>query len=196
MPFHKILFPVDFSEAAVAMVPYVTEVAQRFNAAVTVLNAFDLVCDYTLANSPEASCDSEATAISYTPALQEFRRQREQRLEEFSRTQFASIHRTARIEDGDAAMVIDWVAQRESTDLIMMPTKGLGRFRRLLLGSVTAKVLHDVSCPVWTSAHEPDTALASSSGYRSIICAVELNAEADVVLKAAGLLAQAYGARI
>jgi nucleotide-binding universal stress UspA family protein len=93
-------------------------------------------------------------------------------------------------------MVIEWMAQRENTDLIMMPSKGLGRFRRLLFGSVTAKVLHDVSCPVFTSAHEPDPALASPRGYRSIICAVELNPEAGAVLKAAGLLAQSYGARI
>ena len=100
------------------------------------------------------------------------------------------------MEDGDPAMVIDWVAEREKTDLIIMPTRGLGRFRRFLLGSVTAKVLHDVSCPVLTSAHEPDKKLVSPRGYRSIICAVELNPESDVVLKAAGLLAQAYGARI
>ena len=25
--------------------------------------------------------------------------------------------------------------------------------RRLLLGSVTAKILHDAECPVWTAAH-------------------------------------------
>jgi hypothetical protein len=38
-------------------------------------------------------------------------------------------------------------------DLIMMPTYGMGSFRRHLIGSVTAKVLHDVACPVWTAAH-------------------------------------------
>ncbi len=35
-------------------------------------------------------------------------------------------------------------------DLIMMPTHGGRHFRSLLIGSVTAKVLHDVRCPVWT----------------------------------------------
>ena len=32
----------------------------------------------------------------------------------------------------------------------MMPTHGCGPLRRFLLGSVTAKVLHDVSTAVWT----------------------------------------------
>lgn len=195
MPFRKILYPVDFSEANIAMIPYVTEMAQRFDATVTVLNAFNLIHEYSLAPGLDSGM-SGPIAIPYTPDFQELRNERERRLEEFSRTHFASLKRTTRIEDGDPARVIDWVAQQENTDLIVMPTKGLGRFRRMLLGSVTAKVLHDVRCPVFTSAHEPGPESAPRLGYRSIVCAVELNPEADAILKAAAFLAQAYGARI
>jgi nucleotide-binding universal stress UspA family protein len=195
MPFGKILFPVDFSEANIAMIPYVTEMAQRFDATVTVLNAFNLIHEYNLAPSLDNGMFG-AIAIPYTPDFQELRNERERLLEEFSRTHFASLKRTTRIEDGDPAEVIDWVAQRENTNLIVMPTKGLGRFRRMLLGSVTAKVLHDVGCPVFTSAHEPGPESGLRLGYRSIVCAVELNPEADAILKAAAFLAQAYGARI
>jgi nucleotide-binding universal stress UspA family protein len=190
MPFRRILFPVDFSEAAVAMVPYVREMAGRFGATVTLLNAFDLVAGVFQVPGLEPA------AIPYTPAFQELRDQREQRLEEFSRVQFPGLACTRRLADGEAAMAIQWVAERESTDLIMMPTKGLGRFRRLLVGSVTAKVLHDARCAVWTSAHEPGAELSSAVGYRSIVCAVELDSEADVVLRAAGFLARAYSARV
>ena len=34
-----------------------------------------------------------------------------------------------------------------------MPTHGLGKLRRFILGSVTAKVLHDLEAPVLTGAH-------------------------------------------
>jgi nucleotide-binding universal stress UspA family protein len=169
--------------------------AQRFDATVTVLNVFYLIHEYSLAPSLDNRM-SGPIAIPYTPDFQELRNERERLLEEFSRTHLASLKRTTRLEDGDPARVIDWVAQRENTDLIVMPTKGLGRFRRMLLGSVTAKVLHDVGCPVFTSAHEPGPESGSPVGYRSIVCAVELNPEADAILKAAAFLAQAYGARI
>ena len=194
--FRKILFPIDFSDAATAMVPTVIEMAQRFDAAVTVLNAFNLVRDYSLAPSFEDTGDSEPSAIQYSPALQKLRDQRERSLDEFARKQFSSVSHSVKIEDGDPAMVIQWTVQRENTDLIMMPTKGLGRFRRLLLGSVTAKVLHDVTCPVLTSAHEPDPTLISPCSYHSILCAVDLNSEMEIIFRAAAFLAQTYDARI
>lgn len=195
-PFRKILFPVDFSEAAVAMVPYVAEVAQRFSGTVTVLNAFDRIHGYSVAARLESAFEADPVSVPYTDALQEVRAQHQKRLEEFCRTHFSSVHHLARLEDGDAATVIEFVARHENTDLIMMPTKGFGKFRRWLLGSITAKVLHDVECPVMTSAHVTDAALASPGGFRSMVCAVELNSEAHAVLKASGDLAQAYGAKL
>ncbi|MGA8595805.1 MAG: universal stress protein [Bryobacteraceae bacterium] len=44
---------------------------------------------------------------------------------------------------GDPAAAIVKCAQAEQVDLIMMPTHGYGPYRKFLLGSVTAKVLHD-----------------------------------------------------
>ena len=196
MPFRRILFPVDFSSGITAMVPYVSEMAQRFGATITVLNAFNFVPEYILAPRFDDMGDFQSVAIPYTPALQELRQQRKAHLQEFSRTYFKGVVQTTRIEDGEPATVIEWVAQQENTDLIVMPTRGLGRFRRLLLGSVTTKVLHDLACPVLTSVHASDSALARPSGYRSIICAIDLNSEAETLLKVAAFLAQSYGAKL
>jgi nucleotide-binding universal stress UspA family protein len=194
-PFQTILFPVDFSEAVQGMASSVREMAQRFNASVTVLNAFDLVRDYVLA-PPAEKCESESPEVTYTPALLRLRDERQRRLAEFARDQFPSVSHIARMEDGEPATVIKFVVEHETVDLIVMPTKGRGTFRRVLLGSVTAKVLHDVSCPVLTSAHESGPVSAPAGGFRSIVCAMELNPEAASVLQAAGFLAQAYGAKL
>ena len=188
----RILFPIDFSEANIAMVPHVREVANRFEATVTILHSFNLVTEYSL--TPIG--DTEPVPIPYTSAAQELREQRKERLVQFARDHFSDVSHTESLRDGDPAEVIRRQAIRENIDLIMMPTKGLGTFRRFLLGSITAKVLHDVHCPVLTSPHSPEPVPASSSGYSSIVCSVELNPDAEGVLRTAGRLAQAYGARI
>ncbi len=58
---------------------------------------------------------------------------------------------------GDPASLIIDYTNDNGIDLICLPTHGYGTFRRALLGSVTAKVLHDAGIPVWTSAHSAGT---------------------------------------
>ncbi len=191
-----ILFPFDFSGAGLAMAPYVVSMAQRFSATVTVLHAVNLVPEYDLGSCLETTSVSTRTRIPYTPAFQELRDERQRQLEEFAKNRFAGVNHATKIEDGDPAAVIECVAQRENVDLIMMPTKGLGKFRRMLVGSVTAKVLHDVDYPIFTTAHESAPTSAPVTSYRSIVCAVDLTREADAVLQAAALIGQVYGAKV
>lgn len=102
---------------------------------------------------------------------------RKQRLESYLKNEFAEVAQTRVMCEGDPAHLITDYARKEHVDLIMMPTHGYGPFRRFLLGSVTAKVLHDVKCPVWTSAHMTE-APAPPAGYRHILCAVDLTEKA------------------
>ncbi|MGA9061842.1 MAG: universal stress protein [Terracidiphilus sp.] len=195
-PFKKILFPVDFSRAATAMAPSVIAMAQRFNSSVTVLNAFNLVHEYNLSPPFADPTEPGPNAIPYGSVLQDLRDRRGRHLKAFVRAHLSGVESAAMVEDGDPALVIDWAARHEQADLVMMPTRGLGRFRRMLLGSVTAKVLHDVDCPVFTSAHEPGSASQSPTGYRSIVCPVRLDTESEAALKMAGAFALAYDARV
>jgi len=57
---------------------------------------------------------------------------------------------------GDPAREIVETARGKNVDLIVKSTLGEGPFFRFLLGSVTAKVLHESHCPVWTGAHLED----------------------------------------
>jgi nucleotide-binding universal stress UspA family protein len=196
MNIRRILFPIAFSEAVAAMAPSVREMAERFNATVTVLHAINLVPEYISGPTPNTPCGSREEPTFFSPALQELRSQQKRRLEEFSRTYFSGIPYTKRIEDGDPAAIIEWVSKCEDTDLIMMPTRGLGRFRRLLLGSVTSRVLHDIACPVWTNVHKSEAATALPGGYRSILCAVGVNPEEDHVFNTASLFVRTYGTRV
>ena len=196
MLFQRILFPVDFSEAAVAMAPSVAAMASHCQASVTVLHAFHFAPDYVVAPRFHEPGQAEPAAIPYTSSGQELRARHAQHLEAFAAAHLEHVRWTPRIEDGDPALAIEWVARHEQTDLIMMPTRGIGRFRQMLLGSVTAKVLHDLACPVFTSAHAPHGAGAGAEGYRSIVCAVRLGPASEAALRLAGRFARAWQARL
>jgi nucleotide-binding universal stress UspA family protein len=77
---------------------------------------------------------------------------------------------------GDPAEAIVEFAKDHGIDLIVMPTHAHGRFRRFLIGSVTAKVLHDAHCPVWTGVHHADAPPPDRADIRNIVCAVESDA--------------------
>jgi hypothetical protein len=79
--------------------------------------------------------------------------------------------------EGNAALDIVDHAKSERIDLIMMPTHGYGPFRALLLGSVTAKVLHDAECPVWTMIHTDKKVADPADRWRRSLCAVDITDE-------------------
>ena len=80
------------------------------------------------------------------------------------------------------------MARRNENDLIMMPTRGHGRFRAALLGSVTAKVLHDATCAVWTDSQCEDGENAPPA-WMNLLCAVDTEAEGAHLIRVAAELA-------
>jgi nucleotide-binding universal stress UspA family protein len=98
--------------------------------------------------------------------------------------------------EGDPTQGIVEFASGEKCDLIVMPTHGYGPFRRFLLGSVTAKVLHDAICPVWTGPHMERAPDYSTVHFQNIVCAVDLGLHSREVLCWAAWFAREYGAHL
>jgi nucleotide-binding universal stress UspA family protein len=92
--------------------------------------------------------------------------------------------------EGEPAEVITEFANKLGADLIMLPTHGYGAFRRLLLGSVAAKVLHDARCAVWTDVHESSSSPRDS--MESVVCAVDLSEESLGAIRWASCFAESY----
>lgn len=96
----------------------------------------------------------------------------------------------------DPAAEIRSAAKRWNADLIMIPSHGLGTFRRLLLGSVVAKVLHDAECPVWTSIHAEEAPALENIHCGRVLCAIDLSPRSREILPWASWLAKEYGASL
>jgi nucleotide-binding universal stress UspA family protein len=183
--FKHILFPVDFSQQNCGVAPYVACMARRYGARVTMLHVMEI------SSAAYPGWPAHAALIDFQAMIDD----RNQRIESFLRTEFQEVATTRVRDEGDPARQIVEYAEKEKVDLIMMPTHGYGPFRRFLLGSVTAKVLHDVKCPVWTSAHAPETP-ALPAGYRNVLCAVDLTPNSLPLVQWASGFARDHGARL
>ncbi len=185
LPFKKILFPVDYSDQCRSIVPYVQEMAGHFSAQLTLVHAYGVgALPYT------------ELAVMDPNWPEEVRQREEQRLRAFAAETFPALRVDSIQEEGEPGRVIDKVVQHQGTDLVMMPTHGRGPVRRLLLGSVTAKVLHDVSAAVWTGAGRMLDSHPPNTSCKSILCAVDLSDETEAVIRAAAALAASYDARL
>ncbi len=163
--FNRILFPVDLSKQSREAAPFVAAMAARFSSELFLLHVLEPQLSYypiPAAATPAAlRHDSEARVARQTE-LQSF-------VSEFFRD--ASVR--PQLSEGDVADRIAQCAKENNVDLIMMPTHGHGRFRRLALGSITAKILHDVRCPVWTGVHTDEMWSQTGRGWHRFLCAVD-----------------------
>jgi nucleotide-binding universal stress UspA family protein len=179
MTFTNILFPVDFSERSRAIVPHVRAVCGRFYASLTLLHVVHVpIMAYGAADSP----------VVFDFPLDEIKATAEKSLAEFAAASFPGVPVTTLVDDGDPGSCIVEAAKARGAGLIMMPTRGQGRFRAALLGSVTAKTLHDASCPVWTDAHCEHRS-TSNLEWRNILCAIDTDHEGSRLISTAAELA-------
>jgi len=181
----QILFPVDFSEQTRALAPHVACMAARYRARVTMLHVIEIPA------SVDPGWPDYGGLIDYA-AIAEARKQQ---LHSFLRSEFETVSTTRVTMEGDPGRMIAEFAEKEKADLIMMPTHGYGPFRRFLLGSVTAKVLHDAHCPVWTSAHMSEPS-KPPTGYHNALCAVDLTSKSLPLMQWAAQFARERGATL
>src|SRR5262245_37430318 len=132
IPFRKILFPIDLSDRCRATAPMVRQTVEKFGADLMLVHAIDAV--------PLVMGSVEASVAMPLPDFPEIRRRQEDRVKRFADEMFDGLGPTVLIEDGDPGRVVRDVIRHQGADLVMMPTHGHGVFRRLLLGSVTAKI--------------------------------------------------------
>jgi nucleotide-binding universal stress UspA family protein len=78
------------------------------------------------------------------------------------------------IAEGNPAAAILAKAAAMRSDLLVMGTHGRSGFERLVLGSVTEKVLRKAACPVLSvPPHTADVASAQRVEFGSVVCAID-----------------------
>ena len=184
----KILVPVDFSERSTAAVEHAVVLANKFDSELILLHSV-----------PPGPYEHGFFEGGYNPsAIWPSQEEIEAKLGAQLADLASDKGRGRRIETvvswGDPAAKIEEMAEHEQVDLLVMPTHGYGPFRRFVLGSVTAKVLHDLKCPVFTGAHVEEHPAKAKEPYECVACALDLGPHSEDVLRWAWEFTQAWKA--
>jgi nucleotide-binding universal stress UspA family protein len=132
--FQRILLAVDGSDHSFRAVPVAGDLARRYEGEVIVLHVREH--EITWGADIDIETDHEATKL-VDDVVRELKGQDTNVRGE-----------VVRVPLGNAPKAIVDIAHREGVGLIVMGTRGLSDWGRLLMGSVADKVMHLAECPV------------------------------------------------
>lgn len=187
MPLSQILVPVDFSGRMLGAARYAEALHRIFGSRITLLHVL-----------PPPHYEFGAMEVGGSVLEELFRNRAEQArndLGAFLADELPPSIAAREMVEGDPASMIVQKAHELGAGLVIMPTHGHGPVRRLLLGSVTAKVLHDADCPVWTGVHL-EAESVDAVRLRRVAVAVDLGPQSERALMWASRFAGTVGAEL
>jgi nucleotide-binding universal stress UspA family protein len=180
----QILCPIDFSETSTRAAEQAVAIAGLYGAYISALH----VCMPVMMPVPDEPLPEDPlSGHTAQPA-------RDRLAACFGAAKAAGIRVDVLIDGGDPAGDILDRAVQLAPDLIVMGTHGISGVERLVLGSVTEKVLRKATCPVLTVP--PHARATAQAPFRQVLCAVDFSDWSLEALKLATSLAQESGAAL
>jgi nucleotide-binding universal stress UspA family protein len=134
----KLLVPVDGSENSLRALDHAIYLAKKAGANITAMNVVE--------NPPTVYVESQKLL---NDLLANFRAESAKILDKCRQiAEKSDVRIETVIGEGDAASNIVGYAQKEDFDTIIIGRRGLGRFKEMVLGSISNKVLHHAKCTV------------------------------------------------
>ncbi|MGA8221023.1 MAG: universal stress protein [Candidatus Acidiferrales bacterium] len=151
--------PIDFSEFSVRAYRHAQSLAEHYRAKVVVQHIVEVW------RHPSASF-AASTAL-YDEYCQTLRGNGKQQLQEFVKNHtHDEVMPEFVVDEGMAPDSILSFAEAQKSDLIVMGTHGLRGFDRLMLGSVTDRVMRRAPCPVMGVREPPPDLMAAGHEQR------------------------------
>lgn len=157
----KLLVPVDLTSASIGAAHYAVALSAALDAEIVFLHAFE--GGWPLSGAKRGNQSRIQRAARQAPA------------------RFL-------VREGSPAAVIIETANSENADLILMPTSGPPALLRLAGFSVTAAVMREARCPVWSAYGDLESYAAKP--IERILCGLTGAAQSAVVLRFAAALSQ------
>ena len=183
----KILLPIDFSERCSQVSHAATVLARHLGAELTLAHVHQFCPEQSVPSGRGLRSDSTPNGLRTSQAM----------LERFQRSALEGLNlKRIVVQEDDPGRSIVELARANHADLIFMPTYGGAPFRKLIIGSVTEKVLQEAPCPVWTSPHHEERVNGGRATIRKVVCAIDRNSRARRILEWVRDLTRALGAAL
>ena len=134
----KLLIPVDGSENSLRALDHAIYLAKKTGSNITVMNVIE--------NPPTVYVESQKLL---NDLIANFRAESAKILDKCKQiAEKNDVKIETVMGEGDAASTIVGYAQKGDFDTIIIGRRGLGRFKEMVLGSISNKVLHNAKCSV------------------------------------------------
>jgi nucleotide-binding universal stress UspA family protein len=184
----KILVPVLFTDLSQHVVHQAAWLARRFHAELVLLHVVSPL-EYP------AGVLEGGDQITARDLQAHIVQRAQSDLDQLLRPELEGITATRVVLRGNPAHEIVKAAHERNIDLIVMSTRGDGALFHFLLGSVTAKILHETPCLVWTGVHLQEAPVREFA-IRHVLCSVDLSHRSRHTVSLAAEMAAAVDATL
>lgn len=186
----RILCPIDFSDFSRRALDHAVAIAKWYDSTITLFHVCAVV--------PVAAYAPGVVALPSAALTPADRDQLLTSMKHFAETEAgSSVPIELDIGEGNVAAEVLARARAIPSDLLVMGTHGRSGFERLVLGSVTEKVLCKAACPVLSVPRSvKDAAPAPPVLFKRIVCAIDFSDCSMRALNYAMSLAQEADAQL
>jgi nucleotide-binding universal stress UspA family protein len=136
--FTNVLVPVDGSDNSYRALDAALLFSEKLGSNITVVNVMEQV--------PITHIESEKLL---SELLEAYKKENQEILSKCSRIAAEKgLSIKALLLQGNPASVILDYCKKENFDLVVMGSRGMGKFKQLILGSVSSKIVHHCQCAV------------------------------------------------
>jgi len=136
--FTKILVPVDGSDNSYRALEAALVLSEKLGSNISVVNVMEQV--------PITHIESEKLL---SELLEAYKKENQEILSKCSdiASQKGIAIKTVLLQGNPAPVILDY-SKKENFDLVIMGSRGMGKFKELILGSVSSKIVHHSPCAI------------------------------------------------
>jgi nucleotide-binding universal stress UspA family protein len=136
--FTKILVPADGSDNSYRALEAALVFSEKLGSSVSVVNVMEQV--------PITHIESEKLLNELLEAYKKENQEILSKCSDIAHQKGITI-KTVLLQGNPAPVILDYI-KKENLDLVIMGSRGMGKFKELILGSVSSKIMHHSPCAV------------------------------------------------